>query len=185
MPTPLLRPWRADDAAALRSAVATTPDLMTQLPVAALATEVACAAFIAEHLAPSDDGGRNLAIVLDGIAVGNVGLSAVDRRHGTAWAFYWVGTSVRGRGLAARALVALSARALDPDGEDLFRLELGHRVNNPASCAVATRAGFVAEGVERAKLAYGGERFDVETHARLRTDPAPSTPPLEVAPGTW
>lgn len=55
----------------------------------------------------------------------------------------------------------------------LFRLELGHRVNNPASCVVAERAGFIAEGVERAKLKYGDERFDVELHARLATDPEP------------
>ena len=185
MPEPLLRPWQDDDAAALRSAVVTTPDLVTQLPVAALDTHDACAAFIGEHLTPSRDGGRNLAIVLDGVAVGNVGMSAVDRRHGTAWVFYWVAASARGRGLAARALSTVAAHALDPAGDDLFRLELGHRVNNPASCAVATRAGFVAEGVERAKLAYGSERFDVETHARLRTDPAPSTPPLEVGPGVW
>ena len=53
MPEPLLRPWRDDDAAALRSAVVTTPDLATQLPVAALDTHDACAAFIGEHLAPS------------------------------------------------------------------------------------------------------------------------------------
>ena len=185
VPEPLLRPWRAGDAAALRSAVATTPDLVTQLPVAELVTEAACATFIAEHLTPSGDDGWNLAVALDDVAVGNAGLTAVDRLHGTGWVFYWLTASTRGRGLAARALSTLSARALDPEGANLFRLELGHRVNNPASCAVATRAGFVAEGIERAKLAYGSERFDVETHARLRTDPAPSTPLLEVAPGTW
>jgi len=57
---------------------------------------------------------------------------------------------------------------------NLFRIELGHRVNNPASCAVAKRAGFLAEGIERSKLEYGGVRFDVETHSRLATDPAPA-----------
>ncbi|MBB3729097.1 hypothetical protein FHR33_004957 [Nonomuraea dietziae] len=52
----------------------------------------------------------------------------------------------------------------------LFRLELGHRTNNPASCRVAVRAGFVAEGIERGKLVYDGVRYDVERHARLATD---------------
>lgn len=47
-------------------------------------------------------------------------------------------------------------------------------MNNPASCGVARGAGFVVEGLERAKLEYDGERFDVELHARLRTDPAPT-----------
>ncbi|GAB3849265.1 hypothetical protein GCM10028800_18750 [Nesterenkonia populi] len=30
-------------------------------------------------------------------------------------------------------------------------------------------AGFITEGLERQKLPYGTERFDVKTHARLRT----------------
>jgi RimJ/RimL family protein N-acetyltransferase len=47
---------------------------------------------------------------------------------------------------------------------------LGHRTHNPASCVVATRAGFAVEGLQRAKLRYGEERFDVELHARLATD---------------
>jgi ribosomal-protein-alanine N-acetyltransferase len=86
------------------------------------------------------------------------------------------GDSVRGEGLATRALAALAKRAYRELG--LFRLELGHRVNNPASCAVARGAGFAVEGVERAKLRYGDRRFDVETHARLATDPSPAAPPL-------
>ena len=183
MPHALLRPWRPGDAGALRSAVTISPDLITQLPVDTLTTLAACTRFIEEHLAPASDAGRHLAIERDGAAVGNVGIGAIDRRHGTGWVYYWVAAPARGRGLAAAALGALAQWALT-DG-DLFRLELGHRVNNPASCAVATRAGFLAEGLERAKLAYGDERFDVETHARLRTDPAPSGAALPVASGTW
>jgi ribosomal-protein-alanine N-acetyltransferase len=37
---------------------------------------------------------------------------------------------------------------------------------------VATGAGFAVEGLERAKLRYDGERFDLELHARPVTDPA-------------
>lgn len=58
-------------------------------------------------------------------------------------------------------------------------------MNNAASCVVAERAGFIAEGVERAKLKYGDERFDVELHARLATDPEPGDEglvPLEMTP---
>lgn len=57
--------------------------------------------------------------------------------------------------------------------DSLFRLELGYRVNNPASCRMAMGAGFVAESIQRQKLRYGVERFDVQTRARLRTDPYP------------
>jgi hypothetical protein len=41
-------------------------------------------------------------------------------------------------------------------------------------------AGFPAEGIERAKLRYGDRRYDVETHARLRDDPAPALDTLTV-----
>lgn len=183
MPHALLRPWRPEDANDLHDAVASSPDLATQLPVADLAAAEACRDFIAARLAPVTDGGRNVAIEVGGAVVGNVGISAVERRHGTGWVHYWLTTSARGKGLAAAAVATVADWALTE--HDLFRLELGHRVNNPASCAVARRAGFLAEGVERAKLAYAGERFDVETHARLLTDPTPSGSRLEVAPGTW
>ncbi len=57
----------------------------------------------------------------------------------------------------------------------LERLELGHRVNNPASAAVAEAAGFVREGVERGKFLIAGARVDVTTYGRLVTDPMPAT----------
>ena len=43
--------------------------------------------------------------------------------------------------------------------------------------------GFAAEGVERAKLRYGDERFDVETHARLASDPDPGVALLTLHTG--
>ncbi|MFS2031568.1 GNAT family N-acetyltransferase, partial [Curtobacterium sp. CT11-45] len=107
--------------------------------------------------------------------VGCVGVTAIEHTHGTAWISYWLTPEARGRGMATRAL---AAAAEDAFALGLHRLELGHRTNNPASCAVATRAGFRAEGVERDKLRYGDDRFDVETHARLATDPTPDTVPL-------
>ncbi|PPF67385.1 GNAT family N-acetyltransferase [Clavibacter michiganensis] len=174
---PHLRPWTASDASALRDAFLSTPDLMTQLGGADLSTAAAAEAHIAGPLA-SDDAHRAWVIVDGGVAVGSVGVSAIDRRHDTAWLHYWLAGSGRGRGLATRALAGAAEWAF---ADGLFRLELGHRVNNPASCRVATRAGFAAEGIERAKLRYGDERFDVEAHARLATDPAPVLAPL---PGT-
>ena len=88
------------------------------------------------------------------------------------------GSAERGRGLASRALATAAAWAFDEVG--LFRLELGHRVNNPPSCRVANAAGFIPEGIERAKLRYGDARFDVATHARLRTDPTPAIATVSV-----
>ena len=171
-----LRPWSLADGPYLQSAVATSPDLVTQLGGADLRDVEHCTRFIEAHLGALGPVGYNFAISQDGVAVGNVGLSSIDRRHQTAWTYYWVAASHRGQGLATRALATVSGWAF---GElDLFRLELGHRVNNPASCRVASRAGFVAESVERSKLRYGTDRFDVETHARLATDPYPPLTPL-------
>ncbi|MCR2791884.1 GNAT family N-acetyltransferase [Microbacterium sp. zg.Y625] len=173
--TTLLRAWAAADAPALVDAVASTPDLATQLPVSRLASADDARAFIGGSLR-AGPARRVWAVVDDGVPIGSIALTHIDRRHDTAWVSYWLASAARGRGLATRALAAASDWGFAHAG--LFRLELGHRVNNPASCGVATRAGFAREGLERAKLRYGEERFDVELHARLATDPAPDVAPL-------
>lgn len=165
-----LRPWVLEDAHALCAAFQQSPDLETQFGNADLATIDQARDYISSEL-PLTESRRNWAITIDGVALGNVGLSAIDRRHRTAWTYYWLASAARGRGYAVRALATIATAAFE---DDLFRLELGHRINNPASCKVATGAGFIPEGLERQKLLYGTERFDVETHARLRTDPRPN-----------
>ncbi len=169
-PDVLLRLWRTADADALLASIAASPDLAPQFggtpPADLEAAEVAIA-----ELARADDSRQNFAIEFDGHAVGNVGISNIEHTHDTGWLYYWVAAPYRGRRLASRGLTAVASWAFDH--HHLYRLELAHRVNNPASCAVAEAAGFAAEGIERAKLRYGTERFDVETHARLADDPAP------------
>ncbi|TCU42310.1 GNAT family N-acetyltransferase [Curtobacterium sp. PhB146] len=165
-----LRPWSRSDAPALLAARWSSPDLDTQFAGAHLSDEAQAADYVGEIM-PYSDSAKNWAIVEDGIAVGNVGLSAIERRHQTAWAYYWLAGGARGRGYASQALRAVADWGFH---SGLFRLELGHRVHNPASCRVASAAGFLAEGIERQKLRYGAERFDVETHARLASDPYPA-----------
>ncbi|WP_254910474.1 GNAT family N-acetyltransferase [Gulosibacter sp. 10] len=89
--------------------------------------------------------------------------------------------AARGRGWTAAAAATISQWALTTGG--LERLELGHRVNNPASGAVARRAGFVKEGTEREKFLVGGQRIDVDTYGRLRSDPLPSFDPVPMIDG--
>lgn len=103
-----------------------------------------------------------------GAALGGVAVSSLDARHATGWVSYWTGSAARGRGVATLGCRALADWCFAE--LDLFRLELGHRTNNPASCRVALAAGFAAEGLQRQKLVYDGVRHDVETHARLATD---------------
>ncbi len=167
----LLRPWRETDAAVLSALSASVPDLGTQFGETVLDSADAAQRFIETRLAWQPERSCNLAIEVGGKAAGNVGISNIDQRHHTAWIYYWLSPEARGLGLAARSTATLARLAFEE--LDVFRLELGHRTNNPASCRVATRAGFAPEGVERAKLQYGTARFDVETHARLATDPAP------------
>jgi len=175
----MLRPWRLDDAAGLRTAFLGSGDLAAQFGAIELSTIVRCQSFIADNLAPATVSRQNFAISVDGVAVGNVGIGSMEHRHGTGWVYYWVSAEARGRGLATLALVSIADWAFTEQG--LHRLELGHRTNNPASCRVAAKAGFVFEGIERQKLKYGTERFDVETHARLRTDAPPPLRPLPTA----
>ncbi|MGX9899525.1 GNAT family N-acetyltransferase [Arthrobacter sp. SA17] len=173
----LLRPWRPRDAANLRLLYQSSPDLGTQFNDA-LTDQDSAERFILSSLSFNPDASCNFAIELNGVAVGNAGISNINRTHRTAWVYYWLASEVRGQGLATRAAATLSSWAIEELGT--FRLELGHRINNPASCRVALGSGFRAEGVERSKLQYGNERFDVETHSRLRTDQPPAVELLPV-----
>lgn len=172
-----LRPWDESDAESLRRAFTVSGDLAAQVGDVDLSTLDRCEQFITQQLAVSSPSVRNFAISVDGTAVGNVGVSNMETRHDTGWVYFWVSANARGQGLASRALNCAAHWAFTE--RQLFRLELGHRINNSASCSVATTAGFLAEGIERQKLKYGSQRFDVETHAGLKTDKAPTIEPLQ------
>lgn len=176
MQGPYLRSWRESDAARLFTVLRANPDLASQFPDDFTTQEHAITYLTGYLLAPDS---KHLAIIENDVAVGSVGLSYIDRNNQTGWASYWLVQDARGKGYAARGLCTLADWAFT---HDLFRLELGHRVNNPASCWVAARAGFIVEGLERQKLRYGTQRFDVELHARLATDPTPDTAPLPMVP---
>lgn len=175
-----LRPWRDDDADDLLTAFAGSG--MVSQGADEVRDHAAAAAWIARNPWQPDGTAASLAIDVDGRAVGNVSLSGINRHHDTAWVSYWVAEARRGRGLATRATATIAAWALREGG--LYRLELGHRLNNPESGRVARRAGFLREGTQREKLRYGDERFDVGTYARLASDPEPAVAllPLRVIP---
>ncbi|MGW2473848.1 GNAT family N-acetyltransferase [Streptomyces sp. NPDC001665] len=166
-----LRPWEMSDAPAVREAFA-EPGMERQAD-APLVTASDAERWVRRR---QDQWSRGTAFAFavadaSGIALGGVAVSGPDPRHATGWISYWTGAAARGRGVATLGCRALADWCFAE--LDLFRLELGHRTNNPVSCRVALAAGFAAEGVQRQKLAYDGVRYDVETHARLATDPAP------------
>src|SRR5699024_8988864 len=100
----------------------------------------------------------------------------VQEENRSGWFWYWMSDGARGRGWMRRAAATVADWALTRRG--LQRLELGHRVNNPASGAVAGAAGFVREGTEREKFLIAGDRIDVATYGRLLSDPWPQFEPL-------
>ncbi|MGW0531784.1 GNAT family N-acetyltransferase [Streptomyces sp. NPDC003032] len=144
-----LRPWREEDAATVLAAFS-SPEMARQAD---------------EPVGDAED-----AVVVDGngTALGNASVGEVNRIHGTGWVSYWTAPDARGGGVAAYGCGAVARWAFRELG--LFRLEVGHRTNNPASCRVAHAAGFAPEGVQRQKLMYDGVRYDVELHARLASD---------------
>ncbi|MGW7054507.1 GNAT family N-acetyltransferase [Streptomyces sp. NPDC054888] len=167
----VLRRWKTEDARAVMNAFA--DPLMRGQSVEPIDADQAAERWItARGDQWAADSAYSFAVVDgSGLVLGQVCVGSVDRRHAVGWVSYWTTAAARGQGIASRACRAVARWAFD-DAE-LFRLELGHRVNNPASCGVARAAGFTVEGQQRQKLQYDGVRFDVELHARLATDTEP------------
>lgn len=79
---------------------------------------------------------------------------------------YWTAAAARGRGVAARAVEALSRWALSTqDVVPLDRLELRHAEDNRASCQVAAKCGYVLHGL----LPAAPPTFPTSGHLHVRT----------------
>ncbi|MFD5411516.1 GNAT family N-acetyltransferase [Streptomyces nojiriensis] len=176
-PDLVLRRWAVRDAASVAAAFA--DPLMREQTSRPVDSPEDAERWIAERTAEWEAGSAFAFSVVDGAdtVLGQVSVGSVNRRHSVGWVSYWTTAAARSRGVASHGCRALARWAFDEAG--LFRLELGHRVNNPGSCRVAHAAGFAVEGRQRQKLAYDGIRYDVGLHARLATDPEP----LATSPG--
>jgi RimJ/RimL family protein N-acetyltransferase len=105
--------------------------------------------------------------------LGSVSMHSINPPQSDAEIGYRIAPHARGHGIAAEAVTAATAWAFE--NLSLVRIELAHAVANPASCAVARRAGYLLEGLLRQSFVYGdGERYDEHLHARLVTDPPPA-----------
>ncbi|WP_091610345.1 GNAT family N-acetyltransferase [Micromonospora mirobrigensis] len=165
-----LRPWRVTDTPGVLTAL-TDPATARWNPQAV--TDEAGAAEWLRRRMDADDGAISLAVTdtADGALLGAVSLHHI---HGEdAQVGYWTTAAARGRRVATRAVTVLTGWGFDRLG--LHRIELCHAVPNVASCRVAERAGYAAEGVLRQSHRYGdGRRYDEHLHARLATDPPPT-----------
>ena len=103
-------------------------------------------------------------VVVDGHVVGGVNLHFLE--YDTAELSYFLRASARGRGLATRAVLL----ATDYGFRERGTQRVFARVDpaNAGSVAVAQRAGFTFEGIERHSAAYpAGRRFDSRVYSLL------------------
>ncbi|MFI5616967.1 GNAT family N-acetyltransferase [Streptomyces sp. NPDC051567] len=97
------------------------------------------------------------------------GAADLHRRGEGPWEVgYWTAPEHRGRGYTTEAVRALAHWAFTGLGS--VRLEWRAEVGNTASRAVAERAGFTVEGVERANLPAGGTLRDCWSGSLLCSD---------------
>ncbi|MFI6724983.1 GNAT family N-acetyltransferase [Streptomyces sp. R-74717] len=176
----LLRPWsrEADELDAMLdglTAAAADPLIARWNPFPA-ADRTEAMAWLEKREGSWDRGAAATFAVLgaaDGALLGAVGLSWVDRADGLAMIGYWTLPDARGRGVATRAVGAVTSWAFET--ADARRIEIAHATGNEASCRVAHRCGYPAEGTLRDSHRYGdGAYHDEHLHARLAADPEPA-----------
>ena len=169
-----MRPWRPGDAPAVAAALA-DPAIVQWNPSSTGDGLDAALDWVARRADWSDGDHASFAITDDvtGQLLGSVSLHRISLETQDAAIGYWTVRAARGRGVAGRAVDAVTTWAYVTFG--LHRVELCHAVANPASCRVAAKAGFQLEGTLREAYRYGdGRRYDEHLHARLATDPVPS-----------
>ena len=146
---PAVKAWDRED----------TPDMDAALRRARNRRDWASGTLAAWAIASPDD-----TDVLGGIVLADVDADSMSAEVG-----YGLLAHARGNGYGAEALRAVSDWAFSSTG--LERISLCHAVENAASCAVATDAGYLLEGTMRQSTRFGdGELHDEHLHARLRGD---------------
>ncbi|WP_073920936.1 GNAT family N-acetyltransferase [Streptomyces sp. CB00455] len=176
LPGPLhLRPWAPDDAPALVASCLDPQIRQWNRPSGlTLAQAEEKIAGWHEHWRTETAAIWAAAPACGGRAVGLIGLADLDLHGGSGEFLYWLLPAGRGGGVMAGATDRLSRWAFEELG--LHRLRITHSVANPASCAIALKAGFPLEGTMRGALLHADGWHDEHLHARLRTDPPPGGP---------
>jgi RimJ/RimL family protein N-acetyltransferase len=110
----------------------------------------------------------SFAIVVDGAAVGGVGIElGTDVFRRSAEIGYWLGEPLWGRGIATEALRAMTEYAFAHF--DVCRLEAGVFGWNPASARVLEKAGYTLEGRARNAVVKDDRTTDRLLYGLVRT----------------
>jgi RimJ/RimL family protein N-acetyltransferase len=169
-----LRPWRLEDAAAMRAAIdgdEAIASWLEQIPQPY--GEADARAYLESVAAGWADGTSAAFAIVDartGELLGSLGIRIEEPEQGNAEVGYWVARGARGRGVASRALRLASRWALREGG--LERLQLRAEVRNEPSQRVAEKAGFHQEGIMRSARfnPRQGRRMDWVLYSLIRTD---------------
>ncbi|MFF9896669.1 GNAT family N-acetyltransferase [Streptomyces longispororuber] len=156
-PALLLRPWDPSDAPEL--ALICRDDTVLRLWAGTAVRDRASAARWIELQLQGWEVGDRLAFAVEeqraagarGRLLGHVVLKRGTTPGPSAEVGYWTAARARGRGVAPRALRALTGWAFTTfAGDGLTALELLHQVDNTASCRVARKCGYELTGLRPA-----------------------------------
>ncbi|RSS49146.1 N-acetyltransferase [Streptomyces sp. WAC07061] len=165
----VLRPWREADAPVLVTAYE-DPDIRHWNRPAPETRESAAARIARWNRRWEERAAAVWAVSAEPAApaVGLIGLADFDPEGAAAEFLYWLLPAGRGRGVMPQGVAAVAGWGFREAG--LHRQRICHSVANPASCAVALKAGFPLEGTMRGALRHADGWHDEHLHARLATD---------------
>ena len=118
------------------------------------------------QMATTEPDDTNLAIDVDGQAVGGVGyVPGTDVERFSAEIGYWLGQTLWGRGIATEAVVLVTAYTFDQ--LNLLRMFALPFADNLASRRVLEKAGYECESILRASSVKFGQPRDQAVYARI------------------
>ncbi|MGP9843671.1 GNAT family N-acetyltransferase [Brachybacterium sp. 107] len=156
-----LRPWAGNDLPALVSAYA-EPEIQ-RWHARSMSPDEASSWIAEAGDAWMSETAASWAVDVEGTLEGRMTLK-LDLVDGVAEAAYWTRAAASGRGIASGALRRATTWAFEVG---LHRVELEHSTRNPASCRVATKAGFSSEGTRRGSALHADGWHDMHVHGRI------------------
>ncbi|WP_078883908.1 GNAT family N-acetyltransferase [Streptomyces sp. NRRL S-340] len=170
-PALLLRPWEPADAAPLAELY--RDEALRRFLSHSLTDEADAARWIEQQRQGREAGGRFAFAVVESAAphaagrlVGHAVVKGVAPGSPAAEVGYWTAAHARGRGVAPRALEALTGWAFAAfAAQGLTRLELVHQADNTASCRVAHKCAYELTGT----LPAAPPAHPLDGHVHTRT----------------
>lgn len=127
------------------------------------------ALYVRECAHSSEENDLCRAIVIDGEAVGSVGVFVQsDVKRKSAELGYWLGEPFWGKGVMSAAVKQICKEAFEKF--DIVRIYAEPFAHNAASRKVLQKAGFTLEGVMRDSICKNGEIFDSCMYALLKKE---------------